>query len=292
MGSTETKADLQQMGFTHYADFEVDDEQPQHRVAISRDFYMGVHEVTLNQFLQYYNADKANHKTDAEKDGEGGFGYDGSKFEQKPEYVAWNTGWNKPVAQYMNHPVVNVSWNDSVQFCSWLTKKERAAGRIGNNQEYKLPTEAQWEYACRGGSNRSQQFSFGDSVSSLVKYANVGDLTAKKRFGENWSSNHELEDGFAFTSPVGSYPANGFGLYDMHGNVAEWCQDDYDESAYGKRKGTTRDPVISSEGSDRVNRGGSWYFAPVICRSAFRYWDSPGIRGDYLGFRVSLSSVQ
>jgi len=253
---------------------------------------MGTHEVTLGQFLQYYHADKVNHKTDAEKDGKGGSGYDGTNFDKKPNYVAWNTGWNKPVDQYMNHPVVNVSWNDSVQFCTWLSKKERTAGRIRSNQEYTLPTEAQWEYACRGGSNRSQQFSFGDAVSSLVKYANVGDMTAKKRFGGNWNFNHELEDGFAFTAPVGSYPANGFGLYDMHGNVFEWCEDVYDSKVYGSRSSVTKDPLVSSEGSLRVNRGGGWFNAPVYCRSALRFWSRPDYRVYDLGFRVSLSSVR
>lgn len=292
MGSKETNEDLKQMGMSLYEGFDNSDEQPQHRVQISKPFYMGAHEVTLGQFLQYYNADKLSHKTDAEKDGKGGWGYDGSKTEQKPEYLPWNTGWNKPVDQYMNHPVVNVSWNDAVSFCEWLTLKERRAGKIGLDQEYTLPSEAQWEYACRGGSKLSRLFSFGNDGQQLLRYGNVKDAEYAKKFTNSYGDPITGNDGYVFTSPVGSFESNGFGLFDMHGNVWEWCQDVYDAKAYQGRSGVSRDPLSSLEGSDRVNRGGGWSNAPVHCRSADRSRFTPDIRFNDLGFRVSLQSVR
>jgi len=293
MGSTETKADLKRMGISLYDTLDISDEQPQHKVEISRDFYMSAYEVTLSQFLQYYNADKIRHKTDAEKDGKGGWGYDGNNFEQKPNYVAWNTGWNQPVEQYMNHPVVNVSWNDAVSFCEWLTTTERTSSRIKRDQAYTLPTEAQWEYACRGGSTQSTLFSFGNNAEDFVRNGNVLDAEyAKKAPNFPYGDPIRGNDGYVFTAPVGKYRANGFGLYDMHGNVFEWCLDVYDSKAYASRSGVTKDPVASTGGSYRVYRGGSWRGAPVHCRSASRRRGSPEFRINYLGFRVVLQSVR
>ena len=108
------------------------------------------------------------------------------------------------------------------------------------------------------------------------------------KFGDPITGN----DGYVFTAPIGSFQANGFGLYDIHGNVWEWCQDVYDAKVYSSRGSVTNNPVVSSGGSDRVNRGGSWSGAPVYCRSAYRIWITPAIRFNFLGFRVSLSSVQ
>jgi len=292
MGSTETKAELERMGISTYDTFDNSDEQPQHRVKISRDFYLGVHEVTLSQFLQYYNADKVNHKTEAEKDGKGGWGYDGTNFEQKRSYVAWNTGWNQPVKDYMNHPVVNVSWNDAVSFCEWLTKTEQAAGRITRQQEYRLPSEAQWEYACRGGSRGSKLFSFGNNGEDFVRNGNVRDAAYAKELNNKYGEPIIGSDGYVFTSPVGKFQSNGFGLFDMHGNVLEWCEDVYDSKVYGLRSSVTSDPLVSAEGSYRVDRGGSWSSAPVNCRSAYRDGSASDFRISGLGFRVSLSSVQ
>jgi formylglycine-generating enzyme required for sulfatase activity len=185
----------------------------------------------------------------------------------------------------MDHPVVNVSWNDAVSFCEWLTGKERSAGRISKDQRYRLPTEAEWEYACRGGSKVSTLFSFGNEVDDLVRYGNVGDLTALKYFGsENSGNYHPKEDGAVFTSKVGSYPPNAFGLYDMHGNVYEWCADwigEYPSEA-------VKDPTGATSGTNRVIRGGSWTEPVGFCRSAFRGSCTPDDRGCGLGFRVAV----
>ncbi len=256
MGSNESKESLEQKGMSLYEGFDNSDEQPRHLVRITRSFYMGAHEVTLGQFLNYYNADKVNHKTDAEKDGQGGYGYDGSQYEQKPSYVAWNTGWNQPVEQYMDHPVVNVSWNDATGFCKWLTTRERQTGRIGADQEYRLPTEAEWEYACRGGGQKSTLFSFGDSGEELKIYGNIKDAEYARKFSNPYGSPIAGNDGYVFTAPVGSFKPNAFGLYDMHGNVWELCMDVYDAGAYSQRSGETRDPIVTTGGWYRVGRGG------------------------------------
>ena len=123
------------------------------------------------------------------------------------------TGWrNSGFEQTDGHPVVNVSWNDAQAFCDWLSRKE--------SKKYCLPTEAQWEYACRG---RTQtRFYFGDDEEDLAKYGNVADASARKKFPD-WSWTIKADDGYVFTAPVGHYQPNGFGLYDMHGNVWQWC---------------------------------------------------------------------
>ena len=187
--------------------------------------------------------------------------------------------------------LVNVSWNDSVSFCGWLTERERLSGRIRRDQAYTLPSEAQWEYACRGGSKLSKQFSFGNDGQQMIKFGNIKDAEFAKKLKNPYGDPITGNDGYVFTSPVGKFQANAFGLYDMHGNVWEWCQDVYDAKAYEGRSGVTKDPVFLKEGSYRVFRGGSWRGAPVYCRSAFRDWYTPDYRFLNLGFRVALQSV-
>ncbi|GIL14812.1 MAG: hypothetical protein BroJett038_35320 [Chloroflexota bacterium] len=162
-----------------------------------------------------------------------------------------------------NLPVEQVSWTDAMEFCRKLTERERLAGRLPEGYEYTLPTEAQWEYACRAGTT-------GD-------YA--GSLDAMAWYGGN-SDNQ--------TKPVGGKQANGWGLYDMHGNVWEWCLDWYGNYPGG----SVTDPNGASSGSGRVNRGGSWELPADLCRSALRNWFFPGTRWYGLGFRLALSSVR
>ena len=135
---------------------------------------------------------------------------------------------------------------------------------------YRLPTEAEWEYACRAGTKT--EYSFGDSDSELDEYA--------------WYGKAEALGGT--THPVGEKKPNAWGLHDMHGNVWEWCQD-----WHGKYpSGPVTDPTGPSSGSFRVFRGGGWSFISQNCRSAFRSGFSPGSRSHYLGFRVLRSSVK
>ena len=165
-------------------------------------------------------------------------------------------------------PATHVNWTDATEFCKKLTQRERGTGKLAANEEYRLPTEAEWEYACRAGTTTI--FSFGDDESKLGDFAWFA--------GNSGSAAHQ----------VGTKQANPWGLDDMHGNVWEWCSDLYD----GKLAGGA-DPVGPGGGSNRVLRGGGWRFNPVDCRSAIRYDGNPSFRDDNLGFRVARSqSVQ
>ena len=157
-----------------------------------------------------------------------------------------------------------MSWEDAVEFCKKLSTRDGV--------DYRLPSEAEWEYACRGGSESA--YSFGDAASDLGKYA--------------WFYDNASSVGEKYAHEVGQKLANDFGLHDMHGNVWEWCGDlygDYDSSE-------TRDPTGASDGANRVYRGGCWNFSSQSCRSALRIRFSPGFRDCDLGFRVLRSSIK
>ena len=160
-------------------------------------------------------------------------------------------------------PVETVSWTEVTSFCNKLTASERRAGRLPAGMTYQLPTEAQWEYACRAGTKTA--FSFGDSLTS-----GQANTSSRRRSRE--------------TTDVGKYPANGWGFHDMHGNVWEWCADWYGDYPTG----AARDPVGPADGSDRVRRGGSWSRTADRARSAVRRGREPAVGNDYLGFRLSL----
>ena len=170
-----------------------------------------------------------------------------------------------------DYPVTYVSWEDAVKFCAELTKKDRLSGKLPVNWEYQLPTEAQWEYACRAGSKT--RFSFGDEDSRLGDYA--------------WFEKNARNVGEKYAHRVGRKRANGWGLHDMHGNVCEWCRDWYKLMAPG---GT--DPEVTTKGSRRVYRGcGCWYYFASWCRSAVRFGSKPGGRSYVMGFRVAAVQV-
>ncbi|MBP86854.1 MAG: Sulphatase-modifying factor protein [Planctomycetaceae bacterium] len=161
-------------------------------------------------------------------------------------------------------PVDQVSWDDAKKFCAKLTKLERERDELPDGWEYRLPTEAQWEYACRARTTTA--YSFGDSASQLGDYA--------------W---HDGNSGLT-AHEVGQKKPNHWGLCDMHGNVFEWCQDSYQTTLVG---GT--DPEVTKKhGSTRVFRGSNWGLAATHSRSADRYWYGSGNRCIGLGFRVAL----
>jgi formylglycine-generating enzyme required for sulfatase activity len=250
-----------------------DSEGPQHEVTLTKAFYLGKFEVTRGQFRKF--VDTKGYQTDAEKDGKGGWGYDAEtkKFAQKPEYTWRNPGF----AQTDAHPVLNVSWNDAKAYCAWLSAKE--------GKTFRLPTEAEWEYAARAGTKT--RYHTGDADASLEGYANVADARAKKIFPD-WTT-FAFDDEFPFTAPVGQFKANGFGLHDMIGNAWEWCEDGSDTKAY--QRGDCKDPLVA-EGASRVLRGGSWGSSPGFCRSASRYAYEPANRNRDIGFRLALQSVR
>jgi sulfatase modifying factor 1 len=165
-----------------------------------------------------------------------------------------------------DRPVEKVSWDDVTSFCDKLTELEREAGRLPAGMAYQLPTEAQWEYACRAGTKTA--FSFGDELTAKdANYAYDGWGTRLQR-----------------TSDVGEYPANAWGFHDMHGNVWEWTADWYGEYT----SGAVSDPVGPADGSYRVTRGGSWYDTASLARSAIRLRLEPAFSCLSLGFRLSL----
>ncbi len=276
MGSTQGERDSMLQLFSTAKPENFADET-QHQVRITQPFYLAAHEVTVGQFRQFFS--EMGYKTEAETDGQGGWGWNDStgKFEGRDVKYNWrSTGFT----QDDTHPVVNVTWNDAQKFCQWLSGKE---GKI-----YSLPTEAQWEYACRAGT--AAAWFNGDDPEGLALVGNVMDATAKAKL-TNYSSYTYISarDGYVFTSPVGKFRANNFGLYDMHGNVWEWCQDWYGAKYYDQLAGPVSDDPQgdNSEQKYRVLRGGSWFNDAWNTRSADRNGNSPVVRYSNDGFRVS-----
>ncbi|WP_233575913.1 formylglycine-generating enzyme family protein [Noviherbaspirillum saxi] len=257
----------------------IGDEAPVHKVRITRAFYLGQHEVTVGQFRQFL--EQTGYRPESESDGTGAYGYNpaydptqsarGDAFEGRDIRFSWrNPGFD----QTDDHPVVNVTWNDATALCKWLSKKE--------GKTYRLPTEAEWEYSARA--NTRTRYHSGDDPESLSKVANVFDVTATKNWIKWESYALEGRDGYAFTSPVGSFAPNAFGLYDMHGNVWEWTADWHDEKYY--LNSPTDDPKGPDTGSVRVRRGGSWHTWSFYARSSYRNWNSPATRYTLVGMRL------
>jgi formylglycine-generating enzyme required for sulfatase activity len=165
-------------------------------------------------------------------------------------------------------PATFVDWNDACDFCRKLTQQEREAGRMTNDWEYTLPTEAQWERACRA--RTETRFSFGNDDTQTGEYA--------------WFIENTVKAGEDFPHPVGQKRPNLWGLHDMHGNVWEWCRDSYSDKLPGGR-----DPEVTEKGANRVLRGGGIYRSASDCRSAYRNMHTPDWRLFDLGIRVALS---
>lgn len=275
MGGHESKDNLQK-GFPNYEPRRIQelvDEYPLHKVRITKPYYMGKHEVTVGQFKKFL--EQSDYKTQAESDGQGGWGYNKQtgEFEgRKPEYSWKNPGF----PQGDDHPVVNVSWYDAVEMCKWLSKTE--------GKKYRLPTEAEWEYACRAGTKT--RFHFGDDPEGLSKAAAYYDAKTREVFPEWKDYATKSSDGFQFTAPVGTFEPNKFGLFDMHGNVWEWCSDWHADDYYSQSP--VDDPQGPTEGMVKVRRGGSWHTWPFYCRSSFRNWNSPRTRYVLMGFRLVM----
>jgi uncharacterized protein (TIGR02996 family) len=175
-------------------------------------------------------------------------------------------GSNPSHFQGENLPVEQVSWNDCREFCAKLSERD--------GRQYRLPTEAEWEYACRAGT--TTPFWFGATITS-----------EQVNYNGNYPYGGGTKDLYRETpTPVGSFPANAWGLTDMHGNVWEWCQDRYGKNYY--RKSPEGDPPGPSRGSYRVHRGGGWNYFGRDCRSAYRDWSTPANRNELLGFRAAL----
>jgi formylglycine-generating enzyme required for sulfatase activity len=224
-------------------------EGPRHHVRITQPFYLGVYDVTQDEYERIMGTNPS-------------------------EFSATGKSKDKVAGQDTNRfPVENVSWDDSADFCRRLSElpAEKAAGR-----RYQLPTEAQWEYACRAGS--TGRFSFSATNGPTSKEHDEHAMEDYGWFGSNSGG---------MTHPVGLKQANAWGLYDMHGNVWQWCRDGYDNGYYGTSP--VDDPSGASNAASHVNRGGSWPYPSRFCRSAFRDGGGPGDRTR--GLRVSSVTV-
>lgn len=255
------------------------DEAPVHKVRITKPFFFGQYEVTVGQFRKYLELSGNVPESIADKTG--GYGYNpnydpsktvkGDAFEGRDPKYAWN---NPGFKQTDDHPVLNVSWNDAKEMCEWLSKKE--------GRKYRLPSEAEWEYACRAGTRT--RYHGGQDPESLIEVANSFDQDTEK----NWQKWKPFalagRDGFEFTAPVGSFKPNAFGLYDMHGNAWEWCEDWHSDTYYAESP--LNDPPGPKEGVVRVRRGGSWHTWSFYARSAFRNWNDPSTRYTLVGMRL------
>jgi formylglycine-generating enzyme required for sulfatase activity len=212
----------------------------QHEVQITKAFYLGVHEVTQAQYEKIIGKNPAHFSA---------------------------TGLGRGHVEGMdtrNFPIETVTWNEAEEFCKRLTRlsAERAARRV-----YRLPSEAEWEYACRAGAKEYTPYNVGTTIS--IAQANHASRLNR-------------------TTPVGSYKPNAWGLYDMHGNVWEWCQDWYDDNYY--RTSPRKDPTgpAARPRLSKVARGGAYFNHAQVLRSARRA--SSGSRGEGIGFRVACNA--
>lgn len=243
------------------------DEKPRHKVKISQPFFISRTPVTIGQFRAFVESSR--HQCESETDGEGGWGYSEAwgGFEMSRSFSWKNTGWQ----QSDDHPVVNVTWGDAHKFVRWLRRVTSLVAQ--------LPTEDEWEYACRAGT--TTRYYSGDSATSLEGFANVADVSFRRARPDeaDKSTAFDFDDGFPFTSPVAKYKPNHLGLFDMIGNVWEWCADgvrDY-------RTEVKADPALG-----RITRGGCWDTGPAYCRIATRGRQFPSYRSHFVGFRIAF----
>ena len=243
---------------------------PQVAATIDHPFWIGKTEVTIGQFRKFIRG--TGYPTTAERPGGSGSGLTSSnEFEYRPDFDWENYGFH--VSD--KNPVANVSHKDAVEFCRWLSKKER--------KTYRLPTETEWEFACRGGT--TTEFAYGDGLASLKGKANVADQSLKRSFDQmGWAVDYD--DKFVFTAPVGSFDANEIGLFDMHGNVLEWTATVF--SFYEPIKNDLA--KIPAEEFQYVARGGNWFNEPARAGAACRIGMSPETTNSLTGFRIVLES--
>jgi len=225
-------------------------EKPVHDVCLDK-FRMAKHDVSVGEFSRFVQ--ESGYVSQAEKSG-GCYVHDGISWRMNP-----TASWRSPgFKQDDRHPVVCVTWNDAVQYAAWLSGKD--------GRSYRLPTEAQWEYAARGG-GRIERYAGGDDLDALAWYsANAGGTT----------------------HPVGMKKPNALGLYDMSGNVWQWTGDWYSQSYY--RQSPKNSPQGPAEGTKRVFRGGSWFYDARGVRVSYRDFAVPDYRSSYLGFRLVLEA--
>ena len=240
------------------------DEGPVHSVKIA-EYAIGKTEITRGQFAEFVK--KTRYSTG-----------DKCWTIEKGKYEEHKGSWREPgYPQDDNNPVVCINWNDAQAYVKWLSRK--------TGKKYRLPTEAEWEYAARGGTGTARYW--GSNPDDACAYANGADKTAQAQIqgATSWLVHH-CTDGFAYTAPVGHFKPNAFGLNDMLGNVWEWTGDIY----HANYKGAPADgSAWQGGGNKRLLRGGSWNNSPSDVRAAIRYKSDPGLRFSSFGFRVVRS---
>jgi eukaryotic-like serine/threonine-protein kinase len=230
------------------------DEKPQHRVRLTRPFYLGVYEITQAQ----YDAVTGTNPSHFSSKGRGNIKVFGQSTDR--------------------HPAEQVLWLDAVAFCNKLSLREgrqpfyeinaeKVSVADWNGAGYRLPTEAEWEYACRGGARTTTRYSFGDDAATLGECGWFRDNSENRTHG------------------VGEKRRNGFGLFDMHGNVKEWCWDRAGRDYY--ERSPAADPLGADRAAIRAIRGGDWWSEPGDCRSAYRDGVAPRNRDVFVGFRLA-----
>ena len=257
--------------------------KPQHNVTV-QPFLLAKTTVTRGEFAAFVRAM-------GERPGNGGWlssgGCHGAKIEEKDgnRKVIWEKDstwdWRHPgFDQTDNDPVVCVSHDDAVAYIGWLNTQV-------TGKPYRLPSEAEWEYAARGKANQKAAHFLGDDRASACTYANVAsrELAAAWRFSPDNEGFFPCADGFARTAPVGSFKPNDYGLYDMLGNVLQWTADCWNENYDNAPNNGTI--VTSGSCGLRAVRGGSWGNAPWSVRAGYRIWDVTGSRGTVSGFRLA-----
>lgn len=262
------------------------DEKPTHRVSISKPFFIGRFEVRVSDFKNF--VDETGYITQVEKEG-GAFYFNG-------EWTRDNTrSWKNPgFEQEANHPVTCISWFDAIEFANYLSLKHGLKPYYKINgleiytniyaDGYRLPTEAEWEYAARGfitPNMKTTKYYWGEEKPE----GNLADETAKKIFPD-WTILQGYDDKHVYTAPVGTYKPNSNGLYDMIGNVWEWCEDWFSPEFY--KMSSTKDPINSNSTGLKVLRGSSWRIQPQESKASTRGRYNPNYGTNYCGFRLVL----
>jgi formylglycine-generating enzyme required for sulfatase activity/predicted Ser/Thr protein kinase len=241
-------------------------EKPVHLVRVE-DFLIGQHEVTNREYLEFVRATKGNLPEWMNPNSDYHYQTGSDPFYKKLGAALYS----------LDHPVIGVSWSDAITYCAWLS--------LQGSYKFRLPTEAEWELAARGGN--AIKYSWGNGAPSLALGGNVGDEALKKVFPDWPIIWRAYNDNYAFTAPVKKFGGNALGIFDMTGNVAEWCSDWYQENYYQKQNWDR--PAGPPQGIAKVIRGGSWGDTPAKLRIAYRRYAPPSFRSNNLGFRVTAS---
>jgi formylglycine-generating enzyme len=247
-------------------------------VTVSNDFYIAKHETTVAQYRAF--VEDTDFETLADR------GYFPVTWDRKNKIWARQPGysWAKPdFDQDDDYPVVCLSWGDANSYCEWLTLKAQEAGIIEDGWVYRLPTEKEWEYAARAGG--TSVYTWGDDPEEAQFYANVFDATPKPDGEELLFAHFDSEDGFAYTAPVGQFKPNKNGLYDIQGNVWEWCLNDY----FDYPQCGTGSKFFSEKYKYKVLRGGSWDNHMGSFAVTLRRVEKSSFASNATGFRVVLA---